>query len=294
MWGLDESKIQLDSTKFTLNEVMSSATPSGSSAGGVNLMDALNQGVRYYNQVNDQKKSLQERVDKATGSEWWLNPAKQLLQGGLATVAPYLGGLVGLVTAFLGGSSSATAREPLNLQGVLQMRGTISTPRQIVAMDFALAIGPSGPDFYRPLQRIPWGVFNLRARPVMHVFAAEEFVTDYGTPIMSRGDYSFTNNPLSYVLNPAAGVTITSTKVAFVYGNAAPSPFDATASGSSGYVQYFCNGSPCYYQQWGDTPASIAVELKLHINSPTRYSDRDLVMYKIFPYDAEWEYSQNY
>ncbi len=285
--GIDESKVVLNSTKFTLSEVLDNANPSSSRPVTVSsVLDAFNQGHKYYKDVASAKKSLQERIDKlGTENPWWRGPAQDLISGAIGSAAPYVGALVGFVTSFLGGRSKQASREPLSFQGSLQLQGTIALTRQILAADFALSTGAGAPDYYRPVQRIPWGVFNLTARPNVRVIEWENYCPDdgYGTVFWCRWSYDFVTTPITaYVLNPDAGVSIQSIKTALTNYGAPPTAFGNPAVSSyAGDVQY----EPEYYvrSMFGAWPQAVAVELTLRTNQPTRYLDRDIVVYKVYP-----------
>ncbi len=293
--GIDESQVVLDSTKFTLSEVLDNANPSSSRPLSLSsVLDAFNKGQKYYKDVASAKKSLQDRIDKTgTSNPWWKGPAKALVGGAVGSAAPYIGALVGFVTSFFGSKSQQTAREPLNFQGSLQLQGTISLTRQILALDLALSPGAAAPDFYRPVQRVPWGVFNLTTKPNVRKLIWDDYCEEdgYGTVFWCRWAYDFLVAPLSYVVNPDAGVTIQSVKTAFTNYGGPPTAFgNPGATYYGGDVQYY----PYYYvrSQYGAWPQAVAVEVTLRISQPTRYSDRDLVLYKVYPpgqFIDEWQ-----
>lgn len=276
--GIDESKLVLDSTKFTLNEVLESANPSSSRATSMpSVLDAFNQGQKYDNGVANVKKALQDRIAKAGAtSPWWKTAAEQLVGSAVGSAAPFIGGLVGFVTSFFGSKSQQATREPLNFEGSLQLQGSISLTRQIVAIDLSLFAGAAAPDSYRPVQRVPWGVFNLTAKPDWNSTWDWQGTSD----CWSASD-TYSVAPLSYVLNPDAGITIQSIKTAFTHRDREPSPFGTPGVTMKTYGE--C--SEPFYHSWAEglDPYRIAVEVTLRINQPTRYADRDLALYKVYP-----------
>ncbi|WNG16866.1 hypothetical protein [Cystobacter fuscus] len=294
IWGIDEGQIQLNSTQFTLSEVVTDANPSASGNGGANLMDAFNKGQKFYNNVGSVKKSLQDVVTKTPGNPWWKQTVQSVLGSSIATVAPYIGGLIGFVSSFIGGKSKPAPREPLNFQGSLQMSGTISTTRQIFATDLALVQGPTAPDFYRPLNPITWGLFNLTQKPLLRALVyRDECIDDYGMLRYCEQDYGFALGNLQYVFNPNAGVTLKSIKAAFTYSSG-PSSFVAPADlgGSYYYRADYCNNNQlCWESRYGDWPQAVGLELVLQVNSPTLHSDSEIVVYKVF---SSLDYSYEY
>ena len=284
--GVDESRLCLKSTLFTLSEVLDRANPSSSRPlTASSALAAFNQGQKFYNSVADAKKALQAKVNSTTSNPWWKSKVQAVLGSQLATLAPVIGGLMGFVTSFIGGSNTPTAREPMNFEGSLEMDGTFSLTRQIIAADFALFPGAAAPDFYRPVRTIPWGVFNLTTRPQVRAIAWQDYCPDdgYGTVYSCLRDYEFRLQPLSYLLNPGAGLTIKSIRAAFTHYGVAPTAFTDVTSLWGGYfedVQYV----PYYYvrNQWGAWPNQVALEIVLQTSAPTRYADREFVVYKTF------------
>lgn len=287
--GIDESQISLESTQFTLSEVVDTASPSGSESSWLSdLLGAFNQGQKYYDNVEATKKALQDRLNKATADPWWKPLVVDILASPLAGLAPDLGGLLGFVTSFIGGSDIAGPREPLRFEGSLQMSGTITTsPQPIVATDLALSPGPQAPDFYRPLQTIPWGIFNLATSPVMrfvkknwHCYGSLKYQTcGWDTDYHLKED-------IAPILNPQAGLQLVSVRAAFTYSSQAPTalmdPLDL-----EGMLFKKSYGWP-YFVGPGHVPSGVGVEIVVAPTTPTYYSDSELIIYKVYPFQQEW------
>jgi hypothetical protein len=296
--GLDISQVQLEG-QLNLNQVIDSSAPSSSNTNAFStLLGAYNAGHKYYKDVNAQKTALQKRVDKEKANPgndpWWVATAETFLLSNASSVAPYIGALLGFVKFFIGGKSGPARREPMNFEGALTMTGTITTVQQIDMGDFALSTGPAAPDFYRPVQPIPWGVFNLTEKPLMLVTAyASGCYNDYGKILYCEeaGDYALA--PPSYVVNPNAGLTLKSVKTAFIYWGAAPSAFVDSSQLTESYSWYeqwcddeFWGNYPCSVYSYGTgRPRSVGLELTFEINTQTAYADREFVVYKEYPAD---------
>lgn len=301
--GMDISQVQLEGS-LNLNQVIDSSAPAASNTNLFSkLVDAYNAGHKYYKDINAQKASLQAKVTKEKTNPapdpWWVAHAEVLLASSTATVAPYIGALVGFVKFFMGGKSGPARREPMNFEGALTMTGNITTVQQIDMGDFALATGPTAPDFYRPVQTIPWGVFNLNQKPLIHQTIWESgCIDDYGRIISCRESYEFALAAPSYVVNPNAGVTLKSIKTAFIF-NTGPTSFvpSSQLTGSYFWDQQWCtdwynNNYPCSEYTWGAYPNTVGLELTFQINAPTQYADAEFVVYKEF--QPAWQFTHMY
>jgi hypothetical protein len=299
--GLDIGQVQLEG-QLNLNQVIDSSSPSTSNTNAFStLLGAYNAGHKYYKDVNAQKAALAARVkkekDNPAADPWWVATAETFLASGVVSAAPYIGAMIGFVKFFMGGKSGPARREPMNFQGALTMTGQIVTAQQIDMGDFALSTGPQAPDFYRPVQTIPWGVFNLTQPPTLLV---SNYTTgcydDYGRILYCQESADYALAPPSYVLNPNAGVTLKSVKTAFIYGNLGPSSFvdSSQLTDSYYYYQAWCSdyysyNYPCGQEQvWGGNPQTVGLELTFEINGQPLYADKEFVVYKEF--QPSWQY----
>ncbi|MFP2928634.1 hypothetical protein ACLESO_26250 [Pyxidicoccus sp. 3LG] len=299
--GLDISTVQLEG-QLNLNQVIDSSSPSASNTNAfASLKDAYNAGHKYYKDVNAQKAALQARVkkeqDSTAADPWWVGPAAAFLGSTAASAAPYIASIMGLVKFFMGGKTGAPRREPMNFEGSLTLQGNITLVQQIDMGDFALNPGPAAPDFYRPVQTIPWGVFNLTQKPTIHkTVRASGCVDDYGQVLYCEDSADYVLNAPTYVVNPNAGVTLTSVKAAFIFGRNGPSSFVAPNQLFAEYYFYqqWCSDEwsynyPCFENSYGNNPETVALELTFQINAPTQYADTEFVVYKEYP--PNWQYS---
>ncbi|NMO21059.1 hypothetical protein HPC49_29035 [Pyxidicoccus fallax] len=293
--GLNISDVQLEG-QLNLNQVIDSSAPATSNTNAFSsLLAAYNAGHKYYKDVNAQKAALQARVNKElqnpAADPWWVSVAQQFLGSSVVSAAPYIGAMIGFVKFFIGGKTKPARREPMNFEGALKMTGTITTAQQIDMGDFALSTGPTAPDFYRPVQPIPWGVFNLTDKPTMLVSGyASGCYDDYGKILYCEeaGDYALA--PPAYVVNPNAGLTLKSIKTAFIFHDGPSSFVDSSQLSASYYWRqdwcsdWYSYNYPCYeYGSGGSRPYSVGLELTFETNAPTRYADREFVVYKEYP-----------
>ncbi len=129
--GMNTSNVTLESTQFTLSEVLRDANP-GPALNGSDLLGAANKGKKFFSDVSKASKSLREEAEKSGNTnKWWSSAVKSLLgtiskPTTIASLAPVVGGLVGLITSFIGGMDDPAPRQPLNFTGSLKMDGTIT------------------------------------------------------------------------------------------------------------------------------------------------------------------------
>ncbi|MGB5928113.1 MAG: hypothetical protein WBH03_08050 [Cyclobacteriaceae bacterium] len=288
-YEIDESQISLNSTTFTLSEVVDEATPTANRLTGSDIIGAVNKGHKYYKSVSKAKKSIKDKVDKTSGNPWWKSPANDLITGAIGTVAPYMGALMGFVTSFIGGKDKQSAREPMKFEGALELQGTMNSVTKSFDIDFALSPGSQMADTYRPLHTIEWGVFNLDNKPVVDAHTEiDEYYNDYWQECeySEVTDFVLDKSTFNYSFNTQAGMTLSSIKIAYTYSNKQPTSYYNLITQSVATYSY---DAPGYRTP---DPTGIAVELTLSINSPTLYSDDEIVVYKVYPFtrNSSYEY----
>ncbi|MGB3181537.1 MAG: T9SS type A sorting domain-containing protein [Cyclobacteriaceae bacterium] len=285
MYKVDESQINLASTSFTLNQIMKDAAPTSNFTNGTQtLIDAINNGHKYYGEVTDVKKALQDKSDAASGNPWWKSVVDGFLSSSVSTVAPWVGGLMGLVTSYMGFKSEQSAKEPLKFEGAIEMSGTISQQLPSYNRSFALSTGSTNAGYYTPLQNIDIGVFNLNSKPIVHKDYDITYVyNDYYQECEVETEITYTLDKLTfnYTLNSNSGMTLSDVDIAFTYDNSAPSAYRdfATESVST-------NAFNTQYST-GAQPTGLAVKLTLQITAPTMHSDDELIVYKIYLFDGQ-------
>ncbi len=270
--GINVSQVTLNSTQFTLSQVLTEANPGASSTGAQALLDAVKKGHKYYKDTSSALKALKEAATKKPGA-WWASTVLSI-----AKVAPYVGGLVGFIHSFIGGADDPAPREPLNFEGALDMSGSITQYVPLYSLDFGLQYfsGGNPPDYYRPLSNITWGIFNLTARPQVLSHMQTLCPTSSVEDCYFQTDYSLWRQP-AYSFNPYSGMQRISVKYAFTFDGSPPTGFTGSPTYTS--YEYFFTG-----ERMDPHPAGLAVEVRMRATSPTRYFDDDIVFYKVYPF----------
>ncbi len=297
--GINMSSQNLESTEFTLNEILSEANPGGEKSGG-DLLGSLNKGSKYYKNVDKAAKNLRATVSKQESegkNSWWKNILKSAVgtksnPKGISKIAPIVGGLVGFFTSFIGGKDDPAPREPMNFEGVLKFKGSITTsPFPLYSLDLGLSSGTGAnpPDYYRVVQPITWGVFSLQSKPIIENWLDDTTTceyNDYYEEWECSPDFvwAYTNlKEFNYYFNNNANLYLQKIRLAYIY-NTNPS---STGKKPSNYytITELKNLS---FNDW--QASNIAVELTLKTKTPTKYYDDEILVYKT--YDVVKEYSE--
>ena len=306
IFGIDESSLSLESTVFTLTELATDSNPAASQSTLDDAIAAFNRGHKWYKSVSEGLTALEEAAE-TNEDHWWKPLVKSIVSLPIATYAPYIAGLLGFVSFFIGGSSKPAPREPLTFSGSLQMQGEVVLTRPIVAADLALFPGTSEPHYYRPVQPIPWGVFNLTRPLRMRSESHHHDITENCNITLD----SWVLDDVPYVFQPDAGMQLKSIRVAFAYGDRGPSqlvdpadlrlqhysqigwPRETTelrSTPSSSPHEEFGTPRKCPDRESispnGAWASHIAVELKLQVLEPVLHSDQEIVVYKLYPYQG--------
>jgi hypothetical protein len=305
---IDESKISLKSTKFTLEQVLSKSSVSNSFADVANkTISAIDQGNRFFSSVDNVRAKFKETADRNKGEPWLKNALGSIANSGAASIVPYLGGLLGFVNYFIGGSD----QQPMSFKGALELEGTISITKPLVSYDFALSTAiPELPEYYKPVQSITWGLVNVSfpycyrdlvayAEPTeICTYCSDQggYYDEYGNYIRScepscelidNSTYEQACNVLDIFTNPNAGMTLQSIRYSYigtssignnVYIKQQPTPLtnkQTFLSATRGQITYLPSPSTFF-----------ALEYTFFINNPTKNSNRTVVLYKVYPFNA--------
>jgi hypothetical protein len=228
----------------------------------------------------------------------WFKVATSLAASKVGSFIPYAAAIGSVLECFVGGANTATEWAPLNFTGQLSLdtEGAVHTKRELWNHNFYLNVGDRNDlRAQRPVQAIPWGIFNLAEMPSL-----EEPVTAADTMTIK------VNKRPEIVLNPGMGMDLVSIKVAFINNNilnaeedtsqASVTPFmtieQAMASGfslhrSSGTTTTFSHGAS-EQPHSANTAKTAGVfhamgllwELKLKTKEPTLYNDNEILIYK--------------
>lgn len=295
--GINTSNISLESTEFTLNQVFFDMNPGGGRK-GADLLNAINNGVKVYKTVEDFLEDMRKSVarDKSQGkSHWWheivdnefgtassartvdneFATAPTALPG--ADVVNTIGKIAGFVSTFMGGGNKNMPRMPIRFEGSIKFKGSIETsPFLIYARDLGLkaGVGNNPPDHYRVLQPISWGVFNLIKKPTLKacytlVRPIQHWWSNWSIRVDSL-DYNFNNNS-DMQLQSVEGALVSSSGPINSYGGA----YKPLTENKLSFAWF----GPAVIYQYFD----VALKMTFKINSPTRYSDDEIVVYKVIP-----------
>ena len=267
--GIDKSTITLNSTQFSLDQVLNNNNPgdTGGNTFGFGL-------TKYFSSYASVIKALS---------------GAGIISGtvGGAAAAATTGGFVGLfpvaidlINMFIGGEDKTSPREPLRMKGVLNMTGGIESNLPVWTQDFALSMNKrDAPEIYRPVQPIPWGVFNLNNRPEF-IQTLNDVRYEYDNNAQTWFDvydYAWSlAQPITYSVNPNIGVSVESVELGSdMYGFMSLNDFNATTYALSG------NSSTSFpYSQGSRPPTKIYLKVKLHINNPVINSAQNILIFK--------------
>ena len=277
--GVDVSKVKLQGTmKGTLEQLMEDRphSASESTVDWDELQKAFEKGADWYKSAKEKQDKFKEAINNPDNkSQWWFSTAQQF--AGLATAAwaPYVGAAMGVISQFMGGGSNDAPMMPMNFKANfdIQLYGEIRSEWGITGsglhMNPSAGAPPAGEN--RPVQRIPWGVFNVTDRPEMYVQAKYDvYRDDQGTIVEQRlkGYQSKVTSIPSLVVNSGTGMALASVRYAHTHSNQPP----------SAYVDNPIGVSVASMQ----VPTGLAYELKFTVPGP-KYADPTQVFLKQLP-----------
>ena len=270
IWGIDKSTIDIKSKKFTLEEVLTQANPGGSSYGGSDFSYATN----FFSSFNDVRKAAQdaEATGKAVG---YVPTITKLIASTGVGIAPYVGPLMGLIDLFIGGEDKSSPREPMKFNGVLELSGSMELPIPLWKHDFALSRSKTDDDaIYRPVQDIPWGVFNLDNSFLLEAtYYQDSYDYDNGYYYTYYDAEYALERPMTYSFNSALKDELEVTSVEIGIG--ANTFFPLSQFNQFTFEEHSNRGS--FYSS---VPNALYLRVKFHIKSSVKNSDSNIVVYK--------------
>lgn len=281
------------SGSLQLNQMLgSSALLTNTRSDWEKIQDAYKNGSKYYKEVrgfqNDLKEKLSEQEklkDAGKETEWWYSAALDLSSLALNSYAPYAGALVGAIQSFIGGGGRSTPLEPLRFQGLIDFQIGLKTKDDqavLAPIDLFLKPGPMAPSTQRPVQKIPWGVFNMVTKPKL---ACEDHFTNWGewrynartrqlewNKLGEQYAYSILSGTLpEVIINPNLGMQLVTKKVKFITGVKSDA-FTDYDFGSTGVI---------------GPKDLIGLELTFKTNEPTRNWDSEIKIIRSLPLDTD-------
>ncbi|PQA59460.1 hypothetical protein C5O19_07365 [Siphonobacter curvatus] len=264
--AVNESAIQV-SGSLTLDEITKSSAGGSDPLGDVKT--AVSKGYKVY---KDRSTALKDLGKPTTG-----------FFASIFSIFSTFTDVVGIIDYFVSGKNAAAGREPMSFQGTASLTGTLTTPTQVVEYDFALSSSiPSSPDYYKPLQSIPWGVFNLTSNVDMVAFDNSQtyycadkqtYVTDYSTV--------YKGAPISYIVNNNLNMSLVSVQARTLNYPVGGTGFFNIADIAN--IEFGSVGEDnCYGTYSNTTPMGLGIKFEFQINSPTKNYDNTIVLYKVY------------
>ncbi|BDU74572.1 hypothetical protein [Mesoterricola silvestris] len=258
----------------------SSAHPTG------RLTVGLENGLRQYRSVTNWYEELASEKHKGKP---WQPPVQAFIKSGVGSFFPYAMAVAGFVEAWFGGANTASPWEPLAFKGEydLKLKGGLERALPLWAHAFYMNPGKPSNRAQRPVQAVPWGIFNFPTAPTVKV-----------TPGGSSGRFLVTlaKDP-GILVNPEAGLDVTSIKVAFTGGDpkalvpsSTPTTSDAIVEASKQELilrtEYMdiptALKTPCPTVSAFDLVPFMRWEIRFKTKTATRLMDAEQVMIKNF------------
>ncbi|MFA0965063.1 T9SS type A sorting domain-containing protein [Roseivirga sp. BDSF3-8] len=279
--GVDESQVSLNGS-ISLEQQLKESTVGNGKDVGESVIGALEKGHKYYKGVENFRSDMEKAGTKHKDDTWWGQPLLNVMSAGVSTALPVVGGVVGLISSFIGGKSTPAPREPISFLGEMDLSGKITTTVPLLNADFKLSPGNQAPDKYSTVQAIDWGVFSALFPPRIQVTQVEECREDwyYGnlTCYNSHGVLEMHQQVMPYDFNNDIGMSIVSMEAAYVWDN--KEGFD--------YLPWSTFKTKSYQIGYYDEPDGISYKITFKINSPTINSDDEIVMVKTIPIDLTY------
>lgn len=242
------------------------------------LSDAGSKGFATYRTEDAFIKNelLSKAGEENHKNEVWFGAAKAIAKSSMGAYAPLIAGLGAAVESFLGGANKASQWEHLNFRGQLQFssRGAIKTTKELWFQDFFLNPGQRDGRAQRPLQEVPWGVFNFTRLP-----QGRETFVPYLRNAWNGADVTWKlAEPPPLVVNPEAGLELTSVRVRFVRTDR-----NGVDKVTSEYmtVQDAMEKGYRYDRVVEAIHGTGSIwELRFQTKNPTRFADREILIVK--------------
>lgn len=284
LFGSNFSNLTMSSTSFTLEGKIGTTSPTNN---GLSLSDAVN----YTDGIYKSTTGIVEAINKI--KEGKNNSTKSNLDNlagalTLPTWTSFIGPVISLVKTFLGGKNSvATSPTPIRMSGNLAFSGTISSQVLLQSMTFSLLSSNTKPEVYKPVQNIPWGVFNINSIPIFlnsswygcnydPYLEIDECIEEGYWEIVFNRDFQYSINPNLGLVNPVIEY--------FIPGFHTNSQF---VSSSTNYINnyYKSNTNPQGDSYGTPPPRSNKIAVKFTYGIPTNKKyDSELVFVKLYDY----------
>ncbi len=210
-------------------------------------------------------------LDNLTNSSTGMK-SSSFLKTGLSFI-PYIADAISLWDAIIGGGKSAAGPQqveilPLSVNLGVNLSGSITSNYDYSGSVFRTPGSDvtNAPDYAYPYYNEVLGVINLLKRPQIQILQYDR-ASSYPTPGSNvKETYIKLSEPLQFVLNPAAGVTISEIKGSYI------ADFLGNFSGSYGSVTVSPEGPSSFRTEYIDVKSMTNREL---ISRPTSWTGGD-------------------
>jgi len=305
--GVNVSSIKGSITgNMTLNQICDNASLSVSRASTAERLEgAIGSAVKNYKTIDkfteDFNRAVTTKNDKGeyvNKDKAWFEAAQSLAPL-IAMAGPWgaaVGAGMGLISGLIGGKNKQPQMQPINFKGMLNLsvEGTIvDSQATMIAVDLYLKPGQGSLLGQRPVTSIPWGVFNVKTKPMFErdIHWDRNHYWEFFPDSSGRGDYQWvTHDSYRYTtmrgsvpmieINPECGMQLVSTKVRPGYKNRAyggVNEWVAMPKLSFDFMDW------CQWEMYPQKPDILGIELTFAPNAPTKNSDSQVVIYKSVP-----------
>ena len=215
-------------------------------------------------------------------NEPWFNSVQGVVGLGTGNYPMALAGFYGLLNGFVGGSNKAMGWEPMSFRGQLTLGidGTLEQDKPLKAITFALNMADHQRHpcpVHRPVQAIPWGMFNVQEAPQITGALAGKVKA-----------VRLAKAPILHV-NPDMGMTLLSTT--YRLNTYHPTWVWDASQGKNVVAKLDYSAQPLSYGQAVNIGpyellADLTVEMKFRTLAPTREADHEYTVIKKVP--VQW------
>jgi hypothetical protein len=279
--GIAASKLQMEGQgRLDLVEKQVAETTPGFAFSGGDLAGAAQTGYKFFKDVDTWFR--EEASNPKNKDQFWFGPVQKLLTSSrVASFVPIIASLGGFVNAFVGGANRAGPREPLAFTGQLQfgIEGGLETTRQLWATAFYLVPGPRDGLAQRPLQKVPWGIFNIENLPLLQV----KHIGDPGPEHRWMPLHVRLARP-TILLNQETGMDFLSCRISYQRNNVKQNDRDEEPMPFLNLEQAIWPG--CDFGPDHSVGNRILWEFKFRIREAVKHSDHEIVLYKSTVYST--------
>jgi hypothetical protein len=272
---IDETTITLNSTDFTLNETVTQATPGGQ---GTSFATAINTGYNIVDGADKFRKVLKE-------SQWGKSDKSifhNILNSAYVDAIPLVGTALGIIKSFIGTKTKPAPRQPLKFTGTLNFSGLAVLGNTLYSRTFSLNSASTVLSDYKPVQPISWGLFNIVEMPTFNCSVKEGYNDNCEWYVNATAQLA---NPVNFISNHAAnGLIFKGAYIGIIV-----SPGDQRPNYTTWYGATFPYHQETRQLVYGETIENmysgreIGLKLYYEVINPTKYMDKDIVIYKTYP-----------